>query len=245
MKQSIIIGALALSLTVGGTAFAQTTSTTTSGSVGVSLNAQTDLKAALQAKKDALSALKTDIQNSKTTVQADIQASKDALQTLIKTKKDALKAEIDKVKKERATVRKGYVDQKLRQVVSVIEDHQAKIKTAIDALNAQGTDTTDAQKELDASHTDLQVAVEALGNMANVTVSDDNKTSLDQARTYAKAAEDALKSARAHVVAAIEALKKITGQIDTDTNVQAQTSVNANASVNAGGSTTTSTNTTN
>ncbi|HSE56680.1 MAG TPA: hypothetical protein VLB02_01185 [Candidatus Paceibacterota bacterium] len=235
MKRTIITSAVALSLLLGTAAFAQNTATTPPMPPAPSVNKARlgELKDEMQAKREAL---KTDMQERRTDLKEDAEAAKKALQEKraalaeelkakraalqaeLKTKREALKAEIAKVKKERVIVRKGYVEQKLRQVLVVLTEKQARIQKAIDALKAKGNDVTEAQKHLDESKAALKTATEKLDALVKLVINENEPKPLEAARALAKEAEAALKSTREHLVLAIQELKLLTSDDEDDSD---------------------------
>ncbi len=224
MKRSIITGAVALSLLAGTGAFAQNTATTTPAprATDIKKDGFREIKADFQEKRTELktdmkedrAAWETKLKERREALQKELQAKREALKEEFKKRHEALKAEIEKVKKERAVVRKGYVEQKLRQVVAIITEKQARVQKAIDALEEKGLDTDEAQKHLDESKVALKTATEKLEAMAKAVVTDTDVKPLEAARKLAKEAEEALKNAREHLIAAIQELKALNSTDD-------------------------------
>ena len=200
MKKSIIIATLSLFF-VGSSAFAQTS---------VKIEGDTKANTGFPALNTSLKQEGNIILNKEKAkeeqrkAKAEHEASKKALQQ----QKDALKAEIKEIKKQKATTRKGYVENRLRQVVNVLGDHQARVKLTIDHLTLRGVNTTEAQKELADSRASLTIAIENLDKLSKILVVDADQKTVLEARVFAKNAEEALRDAREQLVEAIKLLKK-------------------------------------
>jgi len=152
--------------------------------------------------------IKDDIKEKRDEVKTELKTRREALAESIKEKREALKLEIDRIKKERVTARKGFVEERLRTAIRVVTERQERVDAAIKRLKERNIDTAIAEESLKLSKSSRDEARQALEKLSALSLTDTDKAKLESARGYAKTAETALRASREHLVKAIQLLRE-------------------------------------
>lgn len=102
--------------------------------------------------------------------------------------------------------RKAYVDTNLRDLLTRLNAVHTRVQVTSARLGTNGIDITASNVALSAAQSDLVNAKVALDAFTATPV-DDKPATITTLRSQAKTAEEALKSARAHIIESITALQ--------------------------------------
>lgn len=230
MKKYLSTIALLLFL-MTGTAVAETESTSATNASLTPSTLQEKREAVKEAKnawQEKQSEIRGDMQEKRKELTSTISENRAALEAQIKEKRDAFKAEVDKIKKERVSVRKSFVETRFTETIKNLSATQTRIEAKITALKAGGKDMSEAQTQLDESTSSLAKATALLDTLKAATVSDTNDATVTKPREIAKQIEVLLKETREHLRGAITAIKAALGESDDTATENGSTATTTN-----------------
>lgn len=152
--------------------------------------------------------LRTDLRDSRKGFLGIEKERRNELEEQIKTNREALRTEIQNIRKEKASLRKGFVEKRFTQVIVVLSNAQGRLALKIAELESKSYDMSEAKVNLDKSKTSLASAQTLFATLSNTSVSDTDESSVTKPRETAKQIEVLLKETREHLKETIRAIKK-------------------------------------
>ena len=151
-----------------------------------------------------IKALRDDFAADRKELVEDARGIRSTLSATIKERREALKAQIDRIKEERLSVRKAFVEERLEAAIERFATHRERLAEKLKAASASEA----IQAHLDEADAALAAAREKLLALKAYSVDDESDASAEHPRTLARELESALRSARMHLLEAIKLFKR-------------------------------------
>lgn len=157
--------------------------------------------------------------------QVKVQERKDAFQAKRQEIKQSMEAQraqfkvkLVEIKKEKISARKEFVQRHFEKTVLLLESRQARVKTLLEKMEANGKNVTKAKESLQVSIDELASAKVSLGVLVSTTATtEDQKAEL---KALSMKVETALRSSRD---ALLTVLRLVTPEVKTETTTTVQT----------------------
>jgi hypothetical protein len=160
--------------------------------------------------KEKIETQKTQIKDKKEEYKALTEEKKGQIKTQIeevKKTREIKKAEIQEIRKENVQKRKEFVQKGLSEAISILESRANRIEASITTAGSKGISTAEATTRLTEARGHIAQAKTALSALQSNTVSTENGTAINTARSQAQSANTHIKAARESLVKSVQALK--------------------------------------